>query len=176
MLKGQILKVEAALFPMSTMNISQGMDSNFSHKGNYCIDITGATGLSEQAYAPTALKVVMVSRTIWGNAIVWESLDKVLWADGSYDYYCMRMNHDDNTSGITIGTKYNQGDKIYDEGKSGKATGIHIHLNVGRGKYIGMTTNIFGNSELKNEVEPYKLFYVNNTFLKNDKGYPWKTL
>ena len=176
MIVGQTLKVEAALFPMAVMNISQGMDSAFSHKGNLCIDITGDTKLSEPAFAPTALRVAMVSRTIYGNAIVWESLEKVLWADGSYDYYCMRMNHDDNTSGIKIGMTYKQGDKIYDEGHSGQATGIHIHLNVAKGKYVGMMVNIFGNSELKNEVEPYKLFWVNGTTIVNGLNYPWKTL
>jgi hypothetical protein len=84
-----------------------------------------------------------------------------------------RLVHDDVLD-VTLGQVLPQGRKFYDEGRSGQATGNHIHLAVGRGKYEGEVLTSAGYYKLKNEIAPWEGLFVNDTILRRPYGYPWK--
>lgn len=178
MVAGQILIIEAPLFPMQYMRITQGINGPVFHEGTKYIDLGGKDTGRDPVYAPSEVKIIIITKAY--NAIIFESTKPVYWADGSYDYYHMELVHDSDITGMAVGQVYKQGEKIYDEGGKGplgtRQYASHLHLGVGRGKYAGKIKNLQGRYELKNEVEPYKLFWINGTTVLKDMGYPWKTL
>lgn len=164
--------LQGILFPMEYMTLTQGTGGTFTHEGTQNIDIAGNTVYVEMAYAMA--DCVTVDKSIDKSGIVFETQNIVEFADGSVDYFHWRMYHDNNTDDLFIGKKFKQGEKIYDEGKFGNATGNHIHLSCGRGKYQGTVINPQGNRELKAEMEPHKAMFVNGTIIKKSLGYDWK--
>lgn len=164
--------LQGILFPMEYMAITQGVDGSFTHDDTMNIDIAGNTIYVEMAYAMADCKVVEISADKSG--VIFETLNIVDYAHGIVDYFHWRMYHDQNTSDLYIGKTFKQGDKIYDEGKYGNATGNHIHLSCGRGKNQGTIINSKGNRELKAEIEPYKAMFINGTIIKKSLGYDWK--
>lgn len=179
MIKGQKLCVEAPLFPTEIMRITQEMNGQYSHRGTMNIDLGGKAGIVDPVFAPSEIKVAAIPTGQY-HEVVYESTKPVLWADGSYDFYTMYLLHDNDITDLKVGKVFAQGEKIYDEGgfgpKGPRTYAAHIHIGVARGKYAGKVKNVFGVWELKNEVEPYKLFWVNGTQIINGAGYPWKTL
>lgn len=174
MKRGQVKVIELALFPMEYMRITQGINNAYSHKGTMAIDIAGKDTGSDPLFAPFTGKVV---RKGTDGSMLFESVEKVLWADGRVDYALLWLYHDENTSDAPVGKVFKQGEKFYDEGKAGKATGNHVHLNVAPGRWDGQypfVKNLFGKTELRNEIEPFKLFWVNDTIILKDGGYNWK--
>lgn len=173
-----LLYVEAPIFPMKVMRITQGMNESYSHKGTMNLDLGGENKGADYGYAPSEIKIVQITTAY--NSVIFESTKPVFWADGSYDYYHMEMMHDSDISDLKVGMVFAQDTKIYDEGGKGprgpRQYAAHIHMAVGRGKYAGKVKNLYGVFELKNEVEPYKLFFVNGIEIKNGMNYPWKTL
>lgn len=62
------------------------------------------------------------------------------------------------------------------EGRKGYATGNHIHLAVGKGKFTGngWYENSYSNWVINNQYDVHKgLFLDSNTIVKNDGGYNW---
>ena len=169
--------IQVALFPMETMTITQGTNSSFSHKGALSIDIAGDDAGIDVAYAPYDC-TIRWKDVKSGNGILFQSDKKTLLANGEKDYSHFVMWHDNYTGDVKVGQKFKQGEKIYDEGTAGRATGNHIHLNVAIGKYdkgYPLVQNKYGVWELKNEIEPYLVFYVNETIIRNGHNYHWKT-
>jgi LysM repeat protein len=70
-----------------------------------------------------------------------------------------------------------QGQIYYDEGTMGNATGNHIHLAVGKGKFTGSGwyKNSYGYWCINNQIEvPRALFILDKTVIINNGGYNWK--
>ena len=135
MKRGQTIK-DVALFPMEVLAISQGMFNNFSHKGSMAIDIIGSGGGIEDAFAPfdCTLRWKDVKS---GHGLLFQSDREVLCADGTYSHVHFVMWHMNDISAYRVGQKFKQGEKIYEEGMAGRATGNHIHFNVAKGVYQG---------------------------------------
>lgn len=167
---------EYAMFPMEYLNISQGISGGLSHKTGYAIDITGKDKGSDQIYAPFT-GVIKRKYTKNGNAIWLESSDKVHFADGSYDYMTVLMVHDNDISDLSVDQEVKQGEYFYKEGTAGYATGNHVHLEVGRGKFIypGWTKNTTtGEWRIQNGIHPAEALFVSDSVsIKDDKNYDW---
>lgn len=170
--------IEKAIFPMKYLNITQGINSNYTHQGMLAIDIAGKDTGIEDAYAPFTGVIKRKTAENHGNTVYFESLDKVKFADGTVDYMVVVLVHDNDISDLYAGKKINKGEIFYQEGTSGKAQGNHIHLEVSKGKYEGSGgyINQYGKWMVNNAVDPSKvLFLTEETIVINDYGYNWKT-
>ena len=180
MKKNQTLKtsngVEVVLFPMEYMNITQGIDEIFSHKGDMALDLAGKDTGIDPIYMPCTMKVVWKDANIGG--VLYESTSKVHMADGTEDFIHMLTLHDNKISDLEMNKIFKQGQETGDEGTAGRATGNHVHLVFGLGKYKGgypMVQNNYGTWVLPKQKDPRKVMFINGTIIKNDKGYEFKT-
>ncbi len=167
---------EYAMFPMTTMNITQGVGGSFSHAGTLAIDIAGKDGGIESAYAPFSGTITK----IYNKFQVWlQSSNPVIWADGTIDYMTILVVHDNDTSDLYVGKTIKQGERFFEEGTAGYATGNHIHLEVAKGKMSGggWYKNSYGTWTITNAVHPASaLFVSDSTVIKNGYGYNWQRL
>ena len=166
---------EVLLFPLEYLYMSQDEGGSYSHLYTYSLDLLGwgPNGRIYQCpyYAPCTLKCVSVS----SGSVVWESVDKVHFADGILDYVTIHFAHDDNTSVHYVNQIINQGDLIGHTGTTGHVTGDHVHLNTARGHYAGFYDVGTGHYQLRNATHVYNTMYVNDTIIRNGYGHPWKT-
>lgn len=165
--------MQKAIFPMYNMRITQGYGSG-SHKGTYAIDNAGVNSGIESAYAPFD----GVIKKVWknGNTVWLESLDKVKYADGSEDYAVVSFTHDNAVDDLSVGQMVKQGTIFYQEGTAGQATGNHIHIECGYGKFYaqGWYLNEYGIWTINNKCKPEDMFFVNGINIINGWGYNWK--
>ena len=180
MKKGQTLKTkagyEAILFPMEVCRITQGVNGQYSHQGTNAIDNGGKNSGIDPIYAPVTMKHVWRDSAKNGNAVFFESVNKVQFADGSIDYCTLMFIHDNYIGDYKVGQVFKQGQEFGDEGTAGNATGNHTHIEVAKGKYTKpYIKNKFGVFMLPNSIHPNKAFYINGTTVKEDLGYNFKS-
>lgn len=165
--------MEKAVFGMDTLNVTQGMDNSFSHKGVLAIDVAGKDGGIESMRAP----FTGIIKRIYQGYVVWlESTNKVKYADGTEDYMTVIVMHDNDTSDLKVGQIIKQGQIFFQEGTKGYANGNHIHISCGKGKYTGngWYQNKYGQWCLNNQYDITKaLFVLNSCKIKNNGGYNW---
>ena len=168
--------LEKAIFGMDSLRITQGYNSSYSHKGRLAIDIAGKDGNREWFKAPFDGYIKRIYTTS-GNVVWLESKDKVKYADGTEDYMTIMLIHMNNVSSLYVGQLIQKGTPFYLEGTAGNATGNHIHLEVGRGKFTGTGwyKNQYGKWCVNNSVEVHKaLFLPKNCNIINGLNYDWK--
>lgn len=111
---GEGMKVSAenyeyAMFPMETLNISQGENGGYSHKGTYALDMTGANGSRENIYAPFTGTIKKIdTRPVkegCGHGVWLQSDNPVVFADGTIDYMTIKVTHDNDVSDLYVGKK-----------------------------------------------------------------------
>ena len=172
MKKGQQLSYKGkqiALFPLENLRITQGVDGLchdgtifYSHKGTKAIDVN-TLRVWDIAYAPFDCKVV--KKTTEYGRVFFQSLEPIYCADGVDRVLKLKLLHDEDTTDITLGETFKQGDKIYDEGGQGKYKPNdyphHIHIEVF--------------DENDKPLHPADVFFVNDTKLIETMGYDWKT-
>ncbi|MBQ7810380.1 MAG: RICIN domain-containing protein [Clostridia bacterium] len=167
---------EYAMFPMTTLNITQGINGGFSHQGTLAIDNAGKDSGIESAYAPFTGTITK----IYNKFQVWlQSKNPVVWADGTVEYMTILVVHDNDTSDLYVGKEIKQGERFFEEGTAGYATGNHIHLEVAKGKMTKSAwhKNSYGIWTIDNPVNPFDaLFLSSTTNVKNDYGYNWRYL
>lgn len=175
--KGQISKrggYEDILFPMTVCNITQG-DFEGTHAGTYAVDLAGKDTGRDLFYAPFSV-VCKAIDSVNGNAVWWESQNKVRFADGTIDYATIMIVHDNSLGGIYVGAKYKQGIQIAQEGTAGKATGNHLHFEIAKGKYDHMyDQNSYGTYHLPNNMPMENACFMDNTEIIRGKA-DWKYL
>lgn len=172
---------EVALFPLPYLYISQGelMPSNYSHYNTYNMDFLGwdANGrvYQDPLYAPFTMKVVALWDYNGSHTVSFESVNRVHFADGSFDYMTIEFTHAQNPPYHTIGDIIRQGQICYYTGTFGQATGDHVHMCCGKGHYNGYTQRTGGHYDLTNRYHIYDSLYVNDTVIQYDShDYPWK--
>lgn len=175
------------LFPMENMYITQGSyTATYSHDGCYAMDFDGYLNGSFvnlcPYYAPFDCHVVAK----WGSssiAVVWQSDNPVNFIDGTSDYACIQINHDNANPSHQIGDHVYQGDLMGHTGTQG-TTADHLHIEAKKGTYDGYHQNSEGVWMLTNSTWLYDLIGVNDTNLiktyyvdHNDvrHDYPWDT-
>lgn len=165
--------MEKAVFGMDTLNVTQGMNNSFSHKGVLAIDVAGKDGGIESMRAP----FTGIIKRIYQGYVVWlESTNKVKYADGTEDYMTVIVMHDNDTSDLKVGQIIKQGQIFFQEGTKGYANGNHIHISCGKGKYTGngWYQNKYGQWCINNQYDITKaLFVLNSCKIKNAGGYNW---
>ena len=184
---------QVALFPLEGFHISQTDYGTASHGGGAVYWATDYLGYNSQGrvyrdpcYAPVDIKLIFKEST---NAIaVWESLNPVHLANGMIDYLTITCYHDNDIAGnvyFPLGTIKRQGEEFFKTGTGGDASGDHIHLETGYGKYLSPTSTSAGTSEYKYHITDYTApkrlhnydaLFINDTDpIQSPEHYVWKT-
>ena len=163
------------LFPLEYLYVTQGEHDNGIR---YVMDFIGwgenGRVYDCPMYAPCDLKVVYKGSSNTNPTICWESLQKVNFVDGSIDYVCVSVTHDDSWNNYNIGDIITQGNIFAHTGNTGISTGDHTHLMVGKGKFTGYyTPSGAGGMTLKNQYHIYNALGVNDTIIVKSGGYTW---
>ncbi len=167
--------MEKAIFPMKYLNISQGINGGYSHLGTMQLDLLGKGTGNDDVFAPYTGVIKKIYPT--ANSVWLESINPVLYADGTIDYMTMLFSHANDISNLYVGKVINQKEVFYHEGTKGNVTGAHVQIDVGKGKFTGTGwhQNEYGNWIINNEINPTKaLWLLEDTIIINDKGYDWK--
>ena len=172
---------EYALFPLTFIDVKQVCFENVSHQGSYHIDCNTATGSDGWVHAPFTGKVVNFTTSY--SACLFQSIDKVYFADGTCDYMTICLEHGDNVTQLQnyykTGEIIPQWEKFYHGGSVG-ATGVHFDFGACRGRVNtfggqtdwsrshGLTYSGTGN------IYPFRAFYIDRNRTGgpgNDRGY-----
>ncbi len=179
-------------FFMEYMRVTQGYGryeggavdyTSYSHTGSWALDLGGRDLGKDWAYAPCDIVV----KRIYGeyNAVWFETLDKVLCADGKERKLVFLLLHIDNADrddlGLAVGKIFRQGEKFYREGSAG-AIGNHIHLEVGEAPFYPtgwQKTNIKDRTgsyvwKINKQLKPDEIFILGrDVIVMNGGDYHW---
>ncbi|MDO4963759.1 MAG: LysM peptidoglycan-binding domain-containing protein [bacterium] len=166
--------MQKAILLIDYLNVSQKALNNFSHQGDKAIDIS----FKDQGISNLKAPFTGTIKRIYDKVnVVWlQSNEKVMYADGTIDYMTIMTMHDNDVRDLYVGKIIKQGEVYYQEGTKGNATGNHIHLSVGKGKFTGngWYENSSGNWCINNQYDVHKaLFLDNSTTILNSGGYNW---
>lgn len=172
--------MQKAMFPMDFLRVTQKANGLFSHKGSLALDLGGKDTGSDKVFAPCDMEIVRV-RNDSSHEIYAQSIDKVMFADGTVDSINFVWMHDDYiNSNVKVGAVIKQGEYFMDEGGFGRGKrrlfAAHLHLEVGRGKSPKtQIRNRYGTYVLPNQYPIEKaLFLSPTTKILNDGGYAWQ--
>ncbi len=171
---------ELALFPMTYMNITQGVNGATSHVNTNALDLAGRDGGIDNVFAPFTCVVKKKYTDGYGGNVVWiQSKDRVHYADGSLDYMTIMLVHDNYTADLWVGQVIPQGTVFFQEGTSGLATGNHIHMEVGRGAFTGSGWHENPNKNMSwivnGSMVPWDALFIEpSTVRLSDYGYNWR--
>lgn len=177
------MKKNYLIYPIKNMNITQtysGRSSHLAHTtgkpADYPIDEAGSGSGREYMYCPCDEMIVI---RIYGvgnkgaNTLWLQSADKVLFADGTSDYFTLMVTHpeDDDLRKLKVGQHFKRGEKICREGRDGNASGNHFHFSGGKGKMKGIGWSLSSTGKwvlsVENKTEkPENLFYLDRSFTK----------
>lgn len=146
---------ESAWFPMSVMNLTQLAYESYSHSNSPHIDCIGST----YAFAPFTGKIVNASSNY--GVTLFQSTNKVRFADGSLDYMTVMFMH--GTPLYSTGTTIKQGTNMYKLGGLG-ANGVNAygtHLDIG--VYKGQTSSFGSYYSRFGNTYPFDAFYINTS-------------
>lgn len=164
---------EDFLCPFTDMRITQGSNDGYSHRGIMANDVAGVeAGVRYPYYAPCTLKCLQVFPQ-WGQSM-WQSVNKVRFANGNIDYATIMIAHDDSQD-CYVGQVIEQGVQLGNMGTKGNATGVHCHIEVEQGNDTTWFKNQFGNYQFNNEVDLDDCYFVDNTNIIDGHGGNWKT-
>lgn len=169
--------MEKPLYPSSYMRITQGYMMG-THLDSYAIDEAGKdTGLSSMK-APFTGVIKKIYKAD-ANEVWLESVDKVLYPDGTEDYMTILFSHDNNVDDLFIGKVINKGSEFYQEGTKGNVTGNHCHIECARGKFTGTGwhKNTSGFWSINNGKKPEECLWIDDSItIINDRGYQFKKI
>lgn len=164
--------IEDFLCPFTDMYITQGSNSAFSHKGIMANDVRGAVaGVRYAYYAPCDV----VCRAVYPESgqSMWQSINKVRFANGNIDYATFMIAHDD-TQDCFVSQHVSQGSQLGNMGTKGYATGVHCHIQTEQGNDTSWWKNQYGNYQFNNEVDLDDMYFVDNTNIIEGMGGSWK--
>jgi len=158
------------------MYITQGSGGSFSHKGTMANDVRGAEpGVRYAYYSPCDVKLIW--RDINNGQGMWQSLEKVRFANGNIDYATFVTCHD-NTFDAQIGQVVRQGEQLGNMGDKGNATGVHCHIEIAQHKYdiSNWRKNQYGIYCFPNETDTDDCYFVNDTNILEGMGGNWRMI
>lgn len=169
--------MEKPLYPSPYMRITQGY-MNGTHAGSYAIDEAGMDTGIDHIYAPFTGVIKKIYKS--GSNEVWlESIDKVLYPDGTVDYMTVLFCHDNDVSDLFVGKVIKKGEIFYQEGTKGNATGNHCHIECGLGKFTGSGwhKNSYGYWCINNGKKPEECLWIDESIkIINSNGYIFKLI
>ena len=151
---------QVALFPLEGFSISQPWWGTYSHEGGATYYATDFQAKDENGnlvsrapcYAPVTMRLLYIDRT--EAMALWQSVDKVHFADDTEDYLGLIAYH---------------------TGTGGTATGDHIHLETGKGEVnLSQYRYHFRDDTNCKRIVPDNALFVNDTFVTPYTGYNWK--
>lgn len=167
--------IQDFLCPFTDMYITQGsMQRSGTHAGLYANDVRGTKpGVRYPYYAPCDL--VCIKTYPESGQVMWQSQNKVRFANGRIDYATIMTAHDDSMDSYP-GQKISQGSQMGNMGNKGYSTGVHCHIEVSQSKTTSWTKNKYGNYMFPNEYDLDDCYFVDNTNILNGMGGNWKKL
>ena len=164
--------IEDFLCPFTDMYITQGSNSGFSHKGIMANDVRGIqSGVRYPYYAPCNVKCMKIYKE--SGQSMWQSLNKVRFANGRIDYATFMICHDD-TQDCWLGQVVEQGSQLGNMGTKGKATGVHCHIQISQSADTSWFKNEYGIYKFNNEYDLDDCYFVDNTNIIEGMGGSWK--
>lgn len=144
---------EKAIFPAPQVYLTQIAYETYSHGSHNAIDFAPGGNV----FAPFTGKIVYKDAK-WGY-VLFQSTNKVLYADGTLDYMTVAFMHDSDISDLYVGQKISQGQNFYQAGGMGagnpNAYGIHVDMSVFKGQVNSVSSYGRGN------VFAFNAFFVN---------------
>lgn len=166
--------IEDFLCCFTSMYITQGSNGEYSHKGTMANDVRGKkAGYKYPYYAPCTVKCVKTYPE--SGQVMWQSVNKVRFANGRIDYATFMTAHDD-TMDAKIGQVVEQGMQIGNMGTKGNATGVHCHIQISQSKTTSWTKNKYGIYQFPNEYDTDACYFMDGTEILNGMGGNWKYL
>lgn len=151
-----------------------------THRGTGANDVRGAyAGVKYPYYAPCDVKLIW--RDLANGQGMWQSLEKVRFANGNIDYATFVTAHD-NTFDAQIGQIVRQGEQLGNmgnkAGNGGKVTGVHCHIEIAQHRYdfSNWQKNKYGIYCFPNETDTDDCYFADNTNIIYGFGGNWKYL
>lgn len=169
--------MEKPLYPSPYMRITQGYMVG-THKDSYAIDDAGSDSGIDYINAPYT-GIIKKIYTGDANEVWLESLEPVIYPDGTVDYMTMLFAHDNNVSNLFVGKVINRGERFYEEGTKGNASGNHVHMECGKGKFTGSGwhQNSAGYWSINNGKNPTECLWVDDSIkILSSNGYTFKKI
>lgn len=155
-------------FGMAALNITQGRFKGMTHDNLNAYDLAGMDNGIDRFVTYNELEVIGVAAFVTTGFA-----NTVFFYDAQNDV-TIAMSHENKIqSNQFVGGKLYPGDTIYYEGTTGKATGNHIHLEIGRGRQPGKVKINSSEWGLKNWINIEDYYFVDPTYTTviNDFGY-----
>ncbi len=157
---------EMAIFVAESLYVTQGAYDVYSHQHQNALDMAPAEGAVRAPFNGTIVRM----DTSWSscNAVWLQSNEKVLYADGTYDYMTVVFMHDNYIGDLYVGQGIAQGEYFYDIGNYGVSSGLHVHVACYRGQYY------YGMQLGSGTVYVEDAFFLpDDTYVYNDYGLDW---
>ena len=149
-----------------------------THADSYAIDDAGSDSGIDFIVAPFT-GVIRKIYTSDANEVWLESSEPVIYPDGTVDYMTMMFAHDNDVSNLFVGKVINRGERFYEEGTKGNASGNHVHMECGRGKFTGSGwhQNSAGYWSINNGKNPTECLWIDDSItVLNSYGYTFKRI
>ena len=169
--------MEKPLYPSPYMRITQGYMIG-THKDSYAIDDAGSDSGIDYINAPFT-GIIRKIYTGDANEVWLESSEPVIYPDGTVDYMTMMFAHDNDVSNLFVGKVINRGERFYEEGTKGNASGNHVHMECGRGKFTGSGwhQNSANYWSINNGKNPTECLWIDDSItILNSNGYTFKRI
>lgn len=164
--------IEDFLCPFTDMYITQGSNMKPTHLGIMANDVRGySSGVRYPYYAPCTCKCIRVYPS--SGQVMWQSVNKVRFANGRIDYATFMTVHDDTMDAFP-GQIVEQGSQLGNMGTKGNATGVHCHIEIQQGNNTCWIKNQYGNWHFNNEYDTDECYFVDNTNILEGMGGNWK--
>ena len=171
--------IEDFLCPFTDLYITQGSNMG-THRGTGANDVRGSyAGVKYPYYAPCDCKLIW--RDLANGQGMWQSLEKVRFANGNINYATFVTAHD-NSFDAQIGQIVRQGEQLGNmgdkAGNGGKVTGVHCHIEIAQHKYdfSNWQKNRYGIYCFPNETDTDDCYFIDNTNIIYGFGGNWKYL
>ena len=156
---------QPAFWFMDDLKITQVPGGDYSHAGTLNFDVVGVR--NRNIKAPFDAKIVAIHKgEASGNTVVIQSLNPVLYANGTVAYMSLGFGHDNDISDCYVGRVLSQGEVFCQNGDYGNATGIHSHVIVVGGKYTdnpGFKQVSTGRWTFANAIRPETALFIRSS-------------
>ena len=145
-------------FGMRYLNISQGRFNSFSHKNLNAYDLCGEDSGIDRFVTFNELEVIGIlpyKTTGFANTVLFYDKDNDV---------TLAMSHCNNINFLEKGLVLYPNDTIYYEGTTGKATGNHVHLEIGKGRQTTKTKINSSEWGLKDWINIEDYFYIDEEY------------
>ena len=164
--------IEDFLCPFTDMYITQGSNMRPSHMGIMANDVRGLqSGVRYPYYAPCDVKCIKTYPE--SGQAMWQSLNRVRFANGRIDYATFMTVHD-NSFDAYPGQIVRQGDQLGNMGNKGNATGVHCHIEISQSSDTSWYKNKYGVYQFNYEYDTDACYFVDNTNIIYGMGGSWK--